>query len=118
MKEIKLSDHFTYTKLLLFAMPTIGMIMISITYDVVEIFVRAVDENKNVLYFMNDPYSVEIEGPAKLIGPKIPAFSGGQSGLYIRSVGKEGKVTVKLHFDGADDIEVELNAVKGETKND
>ncbi|WP_044916393.1 MATE family efflux transporter [Oribacterium sp. FC2011] len=36
MKEIKLSDHFTYTKLLLFAMPTIGMILISITYDVVD----------------------------------------------------------------------------------
>ena len=36
MKEIKLSDHFTYKKLLLFAMPTIGMIMISITYDVVD----------------------------------------------------------------------------------
>ena len=36
MKEIKLSDHFTYSKLLLFALPTIGMIMISITYDVVD----------------------------------------------------------------------------------
>ncbi|MBR3742517.1 MAG: MATE family efflux transporter [Clostridia bacterium] len=36
MKEIKLSDHFTYKKLLLFAMPTIGMILISITYDVVD----------------------------------------------------------------------------------
>lgn len=36
MREIKLSDHFTYKKLLLFAMPTIGMIMISITYDVVD----------------------------------------------------------------------------------
>ena len=36
MKEINLSDHFTYQKLLLFAMPTIGMILISITYDVVD----------------------------------------------------------------------------------
>ena len=36
MKEINLSDHFTYKKLLLFAMPTIGMILISITYDVVD----------------------------------------------------------------------------------
>ena len=36
MKEIKLSDHFSYKKLLLFAMPTIGMILISITYDVVD----------------------------------------------------------------------------------
>ena len=36
MKEIKLSDHFTYKKLLLFAMPTIGMILISITYDVID----------------------------------------------------------------------------------
>ena len=36
MKEIKLSDHFTYKKLLLFSLPRIGMVMISITYDVVD----------------------------------------------------------------------------------
>ena len=36
MKEIKLSDHFIYKILLLFSLPTIGMIMISFTYDVVD----------------------------------------------------------------------------------
>ena len=34
--NIKLSDHFTYTKLLLFAAPTIGTVMIAITYDVID----------------------------------------------------------------------------------
>ncbi len=117
-KVVKTVTKSTMRKVVLEAETSSKELHDNITYDVAEIFVRAVDENKNVLYFMNDPYSVEIDGPAKLIGPKIPAFSGGQSGLYIRSVGKEGKVTVKLHFDGADDIEVELNVVKGETKND
>ena len=34
--DIKLSDHFTYSKLLLFAAPTIGTVMIAITYDVID----------------------------------------------------------------------------------
>ena len=34
--NIKLSDHFTYRKLLLFALPTIGTVMIAITYDVID----------------------------------------------------------------------------------
>ncbi|WP_157833244.1 hypothetical protein [Selenomonas ruminantium] len=34
--NIKLSDHFTYRKLLLFAAPTIGTVMIAITYDAID----------------------------------------------------------------------------------
>lgn len=34
--NIKLSDHFTYRKFVYFALPTIGMVMISITYDVID----------------------------------------------------------------------------------
>ncbi len=34
--NIKLSDHFTYKKLLLFAAPTIGTVMIAITYDAID----------------------------------------------------------------------------------
>ncbi|WP_173444198.1 MATE family efflux transporter [Selenomonas ruminantium] len=34
--NIKLSDHFTYKKLLLFVAPTIGTVMIAITYDAID----------------------------------------------------------------------------------
>ena len=34
--KIKLSDHFTCTRLLLFALPTIGMVLISTTYDIID----------------------------------------------------------------------------------
>ena len=36
--DIKLSDHFTYKKMLLFAAPTIGTVLIAITYDVIDGF--------------------------------------------------------------------------------
>ena len=36
--DIKLSDHFTYKKLLLFAAPTIGTVLIAITYDIIDGF--------------------------------------------------------------------------------
>ena len=34
--NIKLSDHFTCGKLVLFALPTIGMILVSTTYDLID----------------------------------------------------------------------------------
>ena len=36
--DIKLSDHFTHKKLLLFAAPTIGTVLIAITYDIIDGF--------------------------------------------------------------------------------
>lgn len=36
--DIKLSDHFTYKKILLFAAPTIGTVLIAITYDIIDGF--------------------------------------------------------------------------------
>ncbi len=36
--KIKLSDHFTYKKMLLFAAPTIGTVLIAITYDIIDGF--------------------------------------------------------------------------------
>ena len=36
--DIKLSDHFTYKKMLLFAAPTIGTVLIAITYDIIDGF--------------------------------------------------------------------------------
>ena len=38
MKEIKLSDHFTYKKLLRFTLPTMAMMIITSIYDVVDGF--------------------------------------------------------------------------------
>lgn len=117
-KVVKTLTKSVMRKVVLEAECSSDKLIDGITYDVAEIFVRAVDENGNVLYFMNDPLEVSIDGPAELIGPKVAAFSGGQCGLYLRSVGKEGNVNVKLHLDGAEDIVVSLNAVKGEKEND
>ena len=36
MDKIRISDHFTYRRLILFAMPAIGMILITMTYDVID----------------------------------------------------------------------------------
>ena len=48
------------------------------------------------MYFYNDPVSVKVEGPVELIGPKILPVRGGMSGVYIKTIGKEGKACVTL----------------------
>ena len=60
MKEINLSDHFTYQKLLLFAMPTIGMILISITYDVVDGYFTSNYIGKTAFSAVNVGYDEEV----------------------------------------------------------
>ncbi len=68
------------------------------SYDVTAIRIRALDENQNTLYYSSAPITVSVEGPAELIGPSVISLSGGMGGIYIKTVGKTGDVTVT--FDG------------------
>ena len=86
MKEIKLSDHFTYTKLLLFAMPTIGMIMISITYDVVDGYFVSNYIGKTAFSSVNIIYPLQL-----LLSMVGYMFGSGGSALIAAELG-DGKV--------------------------
>ncbi|MCQ2522093.1 MAG: glycoside hydrolase family 2 protein [Lachnospiraceae bacterium] len=66
------------------------------SYDVAAIRIRAVDENKNVLHFFNDPVEITAEGPIEIIGPKIVSLQGGMGGTYIRTIGKTGDASVSI----------------------
>lgn len=66
------------------------------SYDVAAIRIRIVDENENQLYFYNSPILIKAEGPAEVIGPKVTSLQGGMGGSYIRTLGKEGNVSVHI----------------------
>ena len=57
------------------------------TYDVALVRLRAVDENRRLLNFCNDPVSFKVQGPIEIIGPTVVSLSGGMGGVYIRSTG-------------------------------
>ena len=86
MKEIKLSDHFTYSKLLFFAMPTIGMIMISITYDVVDGYFVSNYIGKTAFSAVNIIYPFQL-----LLSMVGYMFGSGGSALIAAELG-DGKV--------------------------
>lgn len=66
------------------------------TYDVAAIRICATDENGNVLPYYQEPVSIQVEGPAELIGPDIISLKGGMGGTYIKTIGADG--TIKLTF--------------------
>ncbi len=66
------------------------------TYDVAAVRIRAVDENGNLLSFMNDPVTFKTGGPIELIGPKIASLSGGMGGTYVKTVGRTGKAKLTV----------------------
>ena len=83
---------------------------LDVTYDCLEIRVKAVDENKNQLYFYNEPLTVTVDGPAEIVGPQISSIRGGMTGVYLKSVGKSGKVKVTLQTEHTKPVVVYLEA--------
>ena len=93
MKEIKLSDHFTLTKLLLFALPTIGMIMISITYDVVDGYFVSNFIGKTAFSAVNVIYPFQLF--LSMIGYM---FGSGGSALIAAELGNGNEENARRYF--------------------
>ena len=93
MKEIKLSDHFSCTKLLLFAIPTIGMIMISITYDVVDGYFVSNYIGKTAFSAVNIIYPFQL-----LLSMVGYMFGSGGSALIAAELGDGNRQNARLYF--------------------
>ena len=103
-KVVKSVTKTPMTKLSLAAEASADGLYEGHTYDVMEIRVRAVDENGNTLSFMNEPLFIQAEGPVEIIGPHLVSFEGGQTGLYVKSAGISGRAKITLSTPGADEI--------------
>ena len=66
------------------------------TYDVAAIRIKVTDEYGNVMPFYNRQAVVEVTGPVEVLGPSMADINGGMGGVYVRSIGKEGKAAVKI----------------------
>jgi putative MATE family efflux protein len=93
MKAINLSDHFTYRKLLLFAMPTIGMILISITYDVVDGYFTSNYIGKTAFSAVNIVYPFQL-----LLSMVGYMFGAGGSALIASQLGNGDTVKANQYF--------------------
>ncbi len=61
--------------------------------------VRALDQVGNVLPFLADTIGIEVEGPARLIGPARSPLGGDTTGFWLRATGEAGIVRVRVTSD-------------------
>ncbi len=64
--------------------------------DEVRVIVRALDQAGNVLPFLADAVRIEVEGPARLVGPAVAHLAGGTTGFWLRATGEAGPIRVRL----------------------
>lgn len=65
------------------------------THDEVRVVVRALDQGGRKLPFFFDPVAIEIEGPAKLLGPSVVPLRAGSTGFWVRATGP-GPITIRV----------------------
>ncbi|MGA2809654.1 MAG: glycoside hydrolase family 2 TIM barrel-domain containing protein, partial [Terracidiphilus sp.] len=62
--------------------------------DATRVALRVTDEYGNVRTLSNAPVSLEIQGPAKIIGPSLLSLVGGVAAVWIQARDKSGLVTL------------------------
>lgn len=93
MKEIKISDHFTYSRMIRFAMPTIGMILISITYDVIDGYFISNYIGKPAFSAVNIIYPFQL-----LLSLVVYMFGSGGSALIAAELGNGRQDKANQYF--------------------
>jgi beta-galactosidase len=62
--------------------------------DATRIIVRALDQVGNPLPFLDDPVTLGVEGPARILGPDVTTLRGGTAGFWIETTGGKGSIVV------------------------
>jgi beta-galactosidase len=78
--------------------------------DSVRVLVRALDQAGNKLPFLLDPVSIEVDGPAKLVGPSVVPLRGGSTGFWLESTGAPGPITARVTGPRFGTTTISLNA--------
>lgn len=86
--------------------------------DQVRVVVRALDQAGNVLVHFNEPLSIRISGPARLVGPGIVPFRGGSAVFWLESTGETGTVLAETRTLELGRSEVRLRAARGPERGD
>lgn len=66
--------------------------------DSTRIIAHISDEYGNNLPFAHTPIEFSIEGPAKILGPKVKSMLGGYAGLWVETLGHQGDVKITAHL--------------------
>ncbi len=79
--------------------------------DHVPVRVRVLDQAGNPLPHFNEPLTVRVVGPARLVGPDLLAFRGGRAAFWLESVGERGCVEIEVAVRRLAPARLKLDAV-------
>ncbi|MBN2795911.1 MAG: glycoside hydrolase family 2 protein [Clostridia bacterium] len=68
--------------------------------DVTRVVIKALDQHQQLMPFFDCPIQVEIDGPGRIIGPKLLNLKGGAVGLWIETKNQTGKITFTVDLNG------------------
>ena len=88
------------------------------TYDVAAVRIRMTDQNGSTLPYMNGAVTARLEGEAELIAESPVMLRGGMGGVYVRTVGKSGRATLRLSAEGCQPVTIVFNITSKSDKED
>ncbi|MDC7234075.1 MAG: glycoside hydrolase family 2 TIM barrel-domain containing protein [Spirochaetales bacterium] len=80
-------------------------------WDTVRIEYRVEDQYGNIMPYVNEVVSLEVSGPAQVIGPEQVATVGGVIAVWIKTTGEPGDVTVRARCSRAEAEAVSLQVL-------
>jgi len=64
--------------------------------DSTRIIARALDQYGNVMPYFDDVVSLEIGGPARVVGPDVIVLKSGLAGFWVETEGQPGEITATV----------------------
>lgn len=64
--------------------------------DALRVVVRVLDQCGNLLPFFDEPVSLDLAGPGRIIGPQDITLRGGAAGFWIEAGNDKGELTLTV----------------------
>ncbi len=82
-------------------------------WSAARVVVRAVDQYANTVPFLFEPFHVDIEGPARLLGPQWMSLQSGAAAFWVCAGNDEGTVRIKVDSPRfRDQVQVDIRVVR------
>ena len=82
------------------------------SYDVAEIFIKAIDDNDNIASYYQESVTLKTSGPIEIIGPSAVSLKAGQVGVYVKTTGKPGDASLTISSGRFKDVVVKFKVSK------
>ncbi|WP_054742507.1 hypothetical protein [Cellulosilyticum ruminicola] len=105
-----------YTPARIFAEAGRHQLILGETYDATRIIIKAVDENDNVLPYINEVVRVETSGSIEIIGHTYHTLVGGNLAVYVRTKGETGTGIVSIKSNALGEGQLVFQVSRQESK--